>query len=88
MLLLYANLLLAISAHRAATHLATSSPRSRALVDAGYWLLDCLVGYTLLTLLSILSFLGIVAWLQVRYKRSKGSSIGCSTGRSTGYWQY
>jgi hypothetical protein len=40
LLILYANLNLAIAFHRAATHFATRSPRARALVDAGYMAMD------------------------------------------------
>lgn len=42
------------------------SPRGRALVDAGYLMMDSLIGYTLLGVLAILSLVGVVAWLQVR----------------------
>lgn len=40
------------------------SPAARALVDAGYLFMDSLIGYTLLAVIGLLSFTGVVGWLQ------------------------
>lgn len=64
LLILYANLNLLLAAHRAAVHLATRSPRARAAVDAGFMVLDLLVGYILLGVIGLLSLIGIIARIQ------------------------
>ncbi|KAJ9527498.1 hypothetical protein QJQ45_025772 [Haematococcus lacustris] len=63
-LILYANLNLLAVVHRAATQMATRTPAARAFVDAGFLALDCVIGYILLAVLALLSFIGIVGWLQ------------------------
>lgn len=88
LLILFANLCLALAAHRAATHIATRSPRGRAFVDAGYKVLDTLTGYIVLGILGFLSLLGIIARIQttllfnVTFARSvKRGSIVRTIGR-------
>ncbi len=62
--IIYAEVNLVLIVHRAATHIATKSPRARAFVDLGYHLSDYVIGYSLLLVLAVLSFTGIVSWLQ------------------------
>ncbi|EFJ51969.1 hypothetical protein VOLCADRAFT_87013 [Volvox carteri f. nagariensis] len=62
--ILYANANLLLALHRAVEHLAPRSPSSRRLVDGGYWLMDCSLGWLLLGLLGALSLVGVVARVQ------------------------
>lgn len=62
--ILYANLCLLLAGHHAAVHLATRSPRARAIVDGGFHFMDAVCGTVLLAVLGFLSLLGIVSWAQ------------------------
>ncbi|GAX79705.1 hypothetical protein CEUSTIGMA_g7146.t1 [Chlamydomonas eustigma] len=64
MRILYANLCMLRACHHAATHLAIRSPRARAIVDQGYWIIDAACGTVLLAVIGLLSLLGVVAWAQ------------------------
>ena len=52
--------------HRAAMHLCTRTPRGRVAVDAGFRLIDTLVGALIMLVLGICSLVGFVAYLQHR----------------------
>ena len=63
-LILYANANLLLAVHRAMEYLAPRSRRARRLVDGGYWLLDCVLGWALLGLLGAMSLVGVVGRIQ------------------------
>lgn len=59
-LLMYANFQLLVATHRAFTVIFTQHNRCRAAVDAGYFIIDGMVGGIMLLLLNVLSFIAIV----------------------------
>ncbi|GIL42995.1 hypothetical protein Vafri_807, partial [Volvox africanus] len=63
-LILYVNANLLLALHRTLEHVAPRARLARQLVDGGYWLMDCCLGWVLLGLLGALSLVGIVARVQ------------------------
>ncbi|GLC72072.1 hypothetical protein PLESTF_001201000 [Pleodorina starrii] len=65
LLIVYANANLGLALHRAAEHAAPRGSRAAAaLVDGGYWLMDCCLGWLLLGVLGVLSLVGLVERVQ------------------------
>lgn len=64
MLVFYANANLLQALHRLMTHICVSHPRARALVDSGFLITDYFVGYIMLFIVGILSFVGVVSKIQ------------------------
>jgi signal transduction histidine kinase len=63
-LVLYANANLLVALHRAATNICVKNPRTRAAVDAGFLAVDAVIGYTMLAVVGLLSFVAIVGKAQ------------------------
>ena len=63
-LIVYANVNLLLALHRTLEHVAPRSHSARRLVDGGYWLMDCGLGWLLLGLLGAFSLAGVVGRVQ------------------------
>ncbi|KAG2442264.1 hypothetical protein HXX76_002351 [Chlamydomonas incerta] len=77
----YANLMLIIMFHKAATYLFTQNNAVRDFVDAGYYLIDLMVGFAMFAVLALLSFVGIVALLQSKLLFNEAFSQSVQTAR-------
>eukprot|EP00198_Chlamydomonas_reinhardtii_P003824 XP_001693160.1 glycosyl transferase [Chlamydomonas reinhardtii] len=77
----YANLMLLIMFHKAATYLFTQNNAVRDFVDAGYYIIDLMVGFAMFAVLALLSFVGIVALLQSKLLFNEAFSQSVQTAR-------
>ncbi|GIL51750.1 hypothetical protein Vafri_7680 [Volvox africanus] len=77
----YANFVILIMLHRAATYLFTQNNTVREFVDAGYYTIDVLVGYAMFGILVVLSFVGVVNLLQSKLLFNEAFSQSVQTAR-------
>ncbi|KXZ43170.1 hypothetical protein GPECTOR_99g805 [Gonium pectorale] len=77
----YANLVVLILVHKAATHMFTQNNAVRDFVDAGYYLIDVLVGFSTFAVLAVLAFVGFVNLLQSKLLFNEAFSQSVQTAR-------
>ncbi|GLI69231.1 hypothetical protein VaNZ11_013721 [Volvox africanus] len=77
----YANFVILIMLHRAATYLFTQNNTVREFVDAGFYTIDVLVGYAMFGMLVVLSFVGVVNLLQSKLLFNEAFSQSVQTAR-------
>ncbi|GIL92522.1 hypothetical protein Vretifemale_20040, partial [Volvox reticuliferus] len=77
----YANFVILVMVHRAATYLFTQNNSVREFVDAGYYTIDVLVGYAMFGILVVLSFVGVVNLLQSKLLFNEAFSQSVQTAR-------
>lgn len=66
LLILYADFHLLIAVHKLAVVAASQNHAVRAFVDSFYYTIDSMVGYIMFMLIGLLSFIGVVGWVQMK----------------------